>query len=98
MKIPSEFYLFGSKWMVIFDNDNLDNNKNYGECRSTERVIAIASKSHGRQRTDDAIGETFYHELIHAILDSSEYNKLSENENLVSLMGKLLYQFELTKK
>lgn len=98
MKIPSEFYLFGCKWRVIFDNDFLDNSGNYGECRFTEKVICLASKSHGKERPKEAIQETFYHELTHAILTSAEYEKLSKDERLVSLFGRLLQQFELTKK
>lgn len=98
MKIPTEFYLFGCKWKVVFDNDMLDNAGNYGECRMTEKTIYLASKSHGKERPQESIGETFYHELTHAILDSAGYEKLSKDERMVSLIGRLLHQVEFTKK
>jgi len=74
--IPNEFYLFGSKWSVIFDNDYLDNIDAYGECSYTERIIRLARKSNGNIRSQESIEETFFHELFHAILDMAEYHKL----------------------
>ncbi len=36
--------------------------------------------------------ETFYHELIHALLQETENPKLSENEKLVEVLGRGLHQ------
>jgi len=42
--------------------------------------------------------ETLYHEVIHAILDSSGLHEESKNEQLVQTLAQGIYQFEKTKK
>jgi hypothetical protein len=45
---------------------------------------------------DDAV-ETFYHELVHIILDAMGEDKLYSDERFVSLFGRLLHQVDKTK-
>jgi hypothetical protein len=45
---------------------------------------------------DDQV-ETFYHELVHIILDAMGEDKLYSDERFVSLFGKLLHQIDSTK-
>jgi hypothetical protein len=48
--------------------------------------------------TDEMIVETFYHELVHIILDSVGQTKLSENEILVNIMAKALLEIYLNSE
>lgn len=48
--------------------------------------------------TGSALEQTFLHELMHCILQSTGYEELSDDEVLVDMLGELLYQFIVTKK
>lgn len=92
IEMPVSFELFGSKWIVIFDDDYLENKSCYGESSYDERIIRLQKKSRGKERSIDGISQTFYHELTHAILDSMKEHDLSSNEKFVDLFGALLHQ------
>lgn len=96
--VPSKFQLFGVTWSVIFDDDYLERKECYGESSYNERVIRLQRKSHGHDRNNYGIGHTFYHEVVHAILDSMNEHELSGNEKFVDLFGSLLHQFITSKQ
>jgi predicted oxidoreductase len=48
--------------------------------------------------TDEMIVETFYHELVHIILDSVGHAKLSKNEILVNIMAKAFLEIYLNSE
>ena len=39
--------------------------------------------------TEETMIETFFHEVVHIILDSTGELKLSQNEKFVNMMGKV---------
>ncbi len=49
-------------------------------------------------QTREGLEHTFYHELVHAMLDASTKPKLSANEDFVDSLGALLHQFMQTQK
>jgi hypothetical protein len=47
--------------------------------------------------TEEDLLETYFHEVVHIVLDAMGENKLYSNEKFVSLMGKCLMEIEKTK-
>lgn len=91
------FTLGGVCWIVEVNNERLDDKECYGLCVYDERKIYMQDKSMGKLLINDAVEETLYHEVIHAILDTLGERELSSNEEFVKKFATLLYQFEKTK-
>jgi len=88
--IPSWFKLTITDWSVLIfpslEDDNL------GECDATENQIRLAEESDEHILVLEKRNETFFHELVHAVLYEMEHN-MTNNETFVQTMGALLYQF-----
>ena len=96
--IPSEFKLNGKKITVEFDDDYCEGEGYLGEADFDLRLITLASKDGDKKLPQSEIQKTFYHELMHLILDAANRHKLKYNEDFVDTVGLLLYEFERTKK
>jgi hypothetical protein len=97
--ITSSFKLKGKTIQVVIDNDMCNDESYLGEADFTNKIITLSDRNieHSKvPRVDQQ--KTFYHELIHMILDAANRHKLKYNEDLVDEMGLLLYEFERTKK
>jgi hypothetical protein len=70
-----------------------------GEADFTRKVISLADTHIDKTRVPIAEQrKTFYHELMHMMLDACNRHKLKYNEDFVDEMGLLLYEFERTRK
>lgn len=69
-----------------------------GRTYSMLNKIKIAETWQNFELEDSAKEQTFYHELVHAILDELGENELTGNERFVQSFSMLLYQFEKTKE
>lgn len=87
VKVPSEFMLAGIKWRV----EDINHLANLGECERDTATIKLRAGLSPQIRA-----QTFYHELMHAVLYATGLEDHSEKE--VDLIGALLHQFELTRK
>lgn len=88
-RIPNTFNCGGQQWIVNMV-DRLDGN-NLGECRSGECVVAIADNFNRADRQDrDCCVNTFYHELVHAILINIGWDELSDDHKFVCSFSALL--------
>lgn len=96
--IPKEFFLFGQKITVEFNNNRLDDLEALGACKNSTNEIIISDNYRGDKLPDNSIEQTFYHELVHQILFKMNENDLSENEKFVQVFSGLLHQYEKTKK
>jgi len=96
--IPKEFRLNGKKITVEFDNEYCEDEGYLGEADFDLRLITLASKDGDKRLPKSEIDKTFYHELIHLILDAANRHQLKYNEDFVDAVGLLLYEFERTKK
>jgi len=92
-KIPKSFKLLGFDWKVKYDNKKLNDKENYGESHFFSNSIILSTTQGLESLSKDKINQTFFHELVHAILDTMKEHDLSENEKFVDLFGNLLYQF-----
>ena len=89
-----EFNQGAVKWTVEVDNNRMDDAVAYGLCVSERSKIYLQDKN----RNEDMIEQTLYHEVIHSILDTMGEHELNKNEKFVQGFSVLLYQFEKTKK
>lgn len=85
--------IFGSKWKLKFvDKIDLEDDSNPdGITDANKRLIAVSTN-----QSDNEVMITLLHELIHAILDTSQYLSSSQNEPMVEFVARSLYS--LTKQ
>ena len=95
-KLPASFDLLGQT-IVVEQVANLSTiGDRLGDWKMTENRIRIQSR--GKGIPDEVIFATFYHELVHAVLDLTGHTKLSEDEDFVDRIGQALYQAEKTRR
>lgn len=110
LKIPKEFSLFGHKYSVVIKKDLFETENCYGQADDDLKQILLqdvgevkkkyeedgAMIEHKFMITEEAMIETFFHEVMHIILDASGELELSENEKFVNIMGKAWLEIYLS--
>lgn len=85
--------IFGTKYTIKFV-DTLDDDTDtyhYGVCSGSTKTIQISKKVKGIVQTKDELSITLLHEIVHAILDTGQYNASSSDEPLVEWLARSLY-------
>jgi len=109
-RIPKEFTLFGHKYTIVFRDDLLEKENCYGSFDEDLKILELqrigmakkVSEVDGVKTlvdvmvTKETFIETFFHEMVHAMLESSGEDELSENERFVNMMGKCLLEIYLS--
>lgn len=98
MIIPAQYELMGKTVTVKQVDCLVVNSDADGEHHPRLDEIQIQKNSLAWPRSDDQLGEAFWHEVTHSILDAMEEKKLNDNERFVTLFGNLLYQVYKTMK
>ena len=89
VKIPSTFKVGGTK-MEVRLVDRCDDNV-FGSCFLGAGYIEIANiVNKNDQQSADSKVNTFYHELIHSILDTMGYDEMSKDEKFVNCFAGFL--------
>ena len=101
-EIPKSFMLGGIHYKTVFKDIVISINEENevqvgGISDGVETTIEIASKVDESICSSDYQRQTFYHELVHQILDILG-EELSADEEFVQRFSVLLDQFEQTKK
>jgi len=78
--------------------EEINEGKGLGRTFPAQALITVAKTSYNKILPNDAKEQTFHHELVHAILDTLGYYKLSNNEKFVQSFSVLLHQYMVTKK
>lgn len=74
----------GDKWYSVDVAETMRDRLMAGEVHYAKRTITLARKSyHGVPLRLSALHETFWHELVHAILESMNETALNNNETFV---------------
>lgn len=94
VKIPQLIHVGGQDIKVEFV-DTLEEGK-LGQCSVYQGYIKIARSSLGRKQGNSSQLNTFWHEVVHCILDTMGENELSGNEKFVMCFSSFLC--EATKK
>ena len=88
-RIPSAYYVGGQRIEVSFV-DHLPND-NLGTSSVCCGEIEIANKVHdGKDQSPSSKLNTFWHEVVHTILDTMQENELSANEKFVCTFSSFL--------
>lgn len=110
LNIPKEFVLFGHKYTVSIVDDLFEKEDCYGTADEDLKLIklqnvGVVSKSYEEDGktieykitiTPETMAETFFHEVIHIILDATGEEELSLNERFVNITGKALLEIYLS--
>lgn len=87
--IPERISIGGVSFRVKLVDRCEDNN--LGNCCVAEGRIEIAELwDKNRHQSEDSKKQTFYHELVHCILDTMGENELSKNERFVNIFASFL--------
>lgn len=90
--IPRSFNLGGTKINVKI-TDRLSGNT-LGSCSTSQSVIQIAKQymidNECKEQSEQSIINTFYHELVHGILQMMAEFEMDENEKFVQNFANLL--------
>ena len=88
-RLPSAYYVGGQRIEVSFV-DHLPND-NLGTSSICCGEIKIANKvNEGRDQSPSSKFNTFWHEVVHTILDTMQENELSANEKFVGVFSSML--------
>ena len=88
-RLPSAYYVGGQRIEVSFVDHLPDDN--LGTTSLCCGEIKIANKVHeGRDQTPSSKFNTFWHEVVHTILDTMQENELSANEKFVGVFSSML--------
>lgn len=87
------FDIFCSKWVLKFVDEIVDKDNgeviHYGRTDNIKYEILI-----NNNQPDNEKEITFYHELIHAILNTGQYFEYSSNEAFVEYMARCIYSLK----
>lgn len=95
-KIPKTFQLGAQELHVVRPDSHPDNNT-LGQYTPMSNEIMVCQKSQGILLHPTQQFQTYYHELVHAILFTMNHD-LWDNELFVDNFGQFLAQHEITKR
>ena len=88
VKIPSLIHIGGQDIKVEIV-DTIEGKK-LGQCSVYQGYIKIARSSLGREQSNSSQLNTFWHEVVHCILDTMGEDELSGNEKFVMCFSSFL--------
>lgn len=98
MKIPKSFKLFSTTITVEYNDEKMNDMDAYGISSYGESKIILAKNGSGLKFSEGKMNDTFYHEKVHIILNTMNYNELSKDEVFVDVFAKLWRQSDETAK
>ena len=96
MGIPKTFRLGGVEWKTA-PNDLIAQGSWMGRCNQRSKLIEYRTKvdSESKEKiSPSSILNTFYHELVHAILGTMAEWELNDNEKFIQGFANLLTEYE----
>lgn len=95
--IPEKFRLKSELIHVVIDNEYCNEDEIYGEADFTLALITLCNRYKGKALKKSLKEKTFFHELVHMILDAMGQDELNKDEDFVDAFAELWYEFEKTK-
>jgi hypothetical protein len=95
MTIPESVNLLGVAVPIIWwqDHERSEEELEYhGEAHFSSKIIYLAHTCRGKDLRQQLKEHTFFHEVLHQVLDSAGYKKLNNDEQFVDLVSGLLHQ------
>lgn len=92
--IPKSFTLVNRNWFVEeLEKETAEAGSMHGDCNAEKAVIRVEYNDNR-----EFMEHTFYHELVHALLEASSRPSLSKKEAFVDSLAAALHQYMKTKK
>lgn len=95
-KIPSRFSLMGHEITVSRREDLVEDLEVYGRWFQSRNLIEVQADHPDFSK--DVLMQTFWHEAVHAALDTLGYTELSCDEEFVDRLGQAIHQIIKTKR
>lgn len=89
--IPKSFTM-GGQTVKVYVKKDINSEGDVGLCKFLHNEIYVQTHDKGKPMAKEKIEQTFWHEYAHYLLHQCRKDDLSENEELVDLMGEMLYQ------
>lgn len=100
--IPVRFKILGQDFKVVFDDELCKKEGSYGMYFPSLNKLVLSKRFEENNEIvdldEDFIKHTFYHELIHAILNVMQEKELYENERFIDIFAGILLQIEKTSE
>ena len=96
-KIPKQFQIFGNTIRVEIRENLYEEAECHGRWVPRKNLIEIQGPTPTHAVAQDFLLATFWHEVIHAIAECCNLNKLNNNEKHVELIGQAIAQVLKTK-
>ena len=93
--IPKKFSLGGTQYGVEFVRSPIENNV-VAQISYPRAMVSVSSEYKGVKCSEDYMEASFYHELIHGMLETIGKRTLSDDEELVEGLANQLHQFMKT--
>lgn len=84
MKIPDKIKVKTRTYDIVYDEHLMRDNQKYGMCHHNKQLITLDST-----QKRDQLEKTFFHEILHAAMDSSGLRALNNElkERIVTSLG-----------
>jgi len=93
MNIPGSVQLLGVTVPVfVVEPKKGKKNKELGCAYFSTKHITLYTSVRGKQVPDTSMQHTFFHELLHQVLDSAGYKEQNADEQFVDVVSGLLHQ------
>jgi Zn-dependent peptidase ImmA (M78 family) len=92
VKIPKKIKLMGQTIQVKLDSEAVFNDDAFGLADYNHNKIVLQPNANGVPRTEEQIGHTYCHELLHFIFHALGEKELAKNEKVVDSVAGLLFQ------
>jgi len=92
MDIPAKFKLFGSEYDIKINNNLLAELGIDGRHASHTKTILLRTFGDGYHYNPSYIEQTYFHEIIHAILCVCGYDELNKDEKFIECFANALHQ------
>ena len=96
--IPEIFKLNGRIITVIIDDEYCTSDGCHGEADFDLKTITLCGRFKGKNLRRSEREKTYFHELVHMILDSRGKDRLKWDEEFVEAFAQRLYEYEKTKQ
>ena len=87
-----------SKWKIKLEESMLSEDKEsfyFGMSNAIYKEIKLSTKLPDNTKVNnDSLQETYYHEILHSILNEGQYKEESDNEPLIEWIAKCLLQLK----
>ena len=95
-KLPSSISIMGQDIEIEHCESLLDTEECWGLWYAEKNLIRVQSPD--ERHPKDLCFQSYYHELVHAILDITGHDKLSKSEDFVERLSQAIYQAEKSRK